>query len=163
MSMLSSCLIAESGLQPVNLIAYLKSMLLPTGIFVGLYVFIFYLLRGWVRKFPSDAAIVSIKISQIPVLIIGIVGFLKLFLLNLATNYPLIKIVEQGLTAGIILIVTFWVDRLIKQVLLYVLKDIAQTSEEQWDDVLVPFAETTLPIIVYVAGILLFIQSQVST
>ncbi len=159
MSMLSSCLIAESGLQPVNLIAYFKSMLLPTGIFLGLYFFIFFLLRSWVRKFRSDAAIVAIKISQIPVLIIGIVGFLKLFLLNLETTYPLIKIVEQGLTAAIILIVAFWVDRLIKQVLIYVLKDIAQTSEEQWDDVLVPFAETTLPIIVYVTGILLSIQA----
>ena len=148
----------STGLPALNLAAHWKSLLLPTGIFFALYGFIFYILRFWVRKLRSDAAIVALRISQFPVLVIGIFGLLKLFLLDLPSS-SLLGILNRCLTAVIILTLTIWANSIIKEVLIYTLKEVAQVSEQQWDDVLVPFLETTLPIIVYVAGIITFLQA----
>jgi MscS family membrane protein len=113
-----------------------------------------------VRRFRSDAAIVAIKVSQIPFLVISAAGVLKFWLVseNLQV-YPSIKWLDRGLGAIIILSLTIWVIRLIKDVVIYALKEFAQTTEDQWDDVLVPFVETTLPIIIYSTGAVLFLQA----
>jgi MscS family membrane protein len=148
----------STGLPALNLAAHWKSLLWPTVIFFALYTFVFVILRTQVRKLRSDAAIVALRVSQIPVLVIGITWLLELFLLNLK-GYPFFVILNRGLTGVIVLTLTIWANRIIKEVLIYTLKEVAQVSEQQWDDVLVPFLETTLPIIVYVGGIITFLQA----
>jgi MscS family membrane protein len=134
------------------------NILISLAIFLILYYLVFYVSRPWARKFRSDVAIVTIKTSQIPVTIIGIAGFLKLFLAKLSTE-PSIQFLERGLSAIIVLASTVWILRLVKQVVIYTLKQFAQRSEEQWDDVLIPFIEATLPVIAYAAGAVFFLQA----
>jgi MscS family membrane protein len=136
----------------------MKDMLLPLVIFLILYFFVFYVLRLWARRIRSDAFIVGIRTSQLPVTVIGIAGFLKLFLASL-TAYPSTKFLERGLSAIIIFTATIWIVRLIEEVLIYSLKQFAEKSEGQWDDVLIPFVESTLPIISYSTGAILFLQA----
>ena len=136
----------------------MKDMLIQLVIFLTLYLFVFYVLRLWMKRYRSDIGIVTIRTSQIPVTIIGVAGFLRLFLLKLADS-PSLKFLERGLLAIIVLTATIWIIRLTKEVLIYTLKELAQKSEKQWDDVLIPFVETTLPIFAYAVGIALFLQT----
>lgn len=70
-----------------------------------------------------------------------------------------IDVFQHILTAVIALFVTYWVSRLLTEVVLYYLKKYAEKTEAQWDDVLIPILDTTLPLITYLIGGLIALQA----
>jgi MscS family membrane protein len=146
------------NLPSTQLLTPWKMLLMNAIIIIVSYIFIFYILRLWFRQFRSDAAVVALKVSKIPALIISIILILKLFLVSLGKNELLVWI-QRSFSAIIIITVTFWLVRFVTEVVVYYLREFAEKSEAQWDDVIVPLLQNTLPVIIYLAGGLLSLQA----
>ncbi|RAM52422.1 MAG: mechanosensitive ion channel family protein [Hapalosiphonaceae cyanobacterium JJU2] len=127
-------------------------------VILGSYIFIFYILRLWFRQFRSDAAMMTLNVSKIPALIVSILFSLKLFLASLGTTDLLLR-VQKSLSAIIVITLTFWLVSFISEVVVYYLQEFAEKSEAQWDDVVVPLVQNTLPVIIYLVGGLLSLQA----
>jgi len=137
----------------------LRVLGVSAGIFVVLYIFVFVIVRSWVRQsMRSDAGIVAVRVSQRPALFIGIFVITKLTL-NQVTLPEALAWIQGVLTAAIAIVTTYWVAQLLTEVLLYYLERYAERSEAQWDDVLVPILKTTLPIFTYLIGAIVTLQS----
>lgn len=132
----------------------LLAILIPAGIVVGLFV-TFFALRIWFRTFKTDIPLVVLNVTQGPLILATIFLAFKISLPDTAD----LEWVQRSLTAGIVVAVTFWVAQLIAKVLAYYLKQYAEKSEATWDDVLVPILETVLPIVIYILGAFIFLQS----
>jgi MscS family membrane protein len=135
-----------------------QTLIMNSSVILLLYVFIFYILRIWFRQFRSDAAIMTLKISKAPALIVSILLSLKLFLVSLGKT-ELITTLQKSFSAIIIITVTFWLVRFITEIVVYYLREFAEKSEAQWDDVIVPLLQNTMPVIIYLAGGLLSVQA----
>lgn len=125
---------------------------------VLLYVLFFYVLRAIFRKMENDAALVSLSVSRGPILIIFILISLKISFRSLASG-PIVDGIQRGLSAFIILGITYWISQLFTQVVIYYLKAYARKTEAVWDDVLLPILERTIPVLAYLIGISLFLQT----
>jgi MscS family membrane protein len=137
----------------------LRVLGVSAGVFVVLYVFVFVLLRAWIRQsMRSDAGIVAVRVSQRPALLVGIFVITKLTL-NQVTLPESLTWIQGVLTAAIAIVSTYWVAQLLTEVLLYYLERYAERSEAQWDDVLVPILKSTLPILTYLIGGIVTLQS----
>lgn len=131
------------------------------GITVLSLFVLFYILRFVFRRLTTDLPLVALGVSQTPLILITTLIGLKL---SLQTVPPwaasgVMPWIQRGLTALIFITATYLIAQLITEVIGYALKQYAQRSEAMWDDVVVPLLETTLPPIVYIAGVLLTIQS----
>ncbi|NEP89893.1 MAG: mechanosensitive ion channel family protein [Okeania sp. SIO2C2] len=95
---------------------------------------------------------------QTPLLILFVLIVFKVltYSLNLLENLPLI---HRLLTAGIIVVTTYLINQLFTQVIAYSLSKYAEKTEADWDDVLIPLIKNTLPILVYLIGGFLFLQT----
>ncbi|MBO3457461.1 mechanosensitive ion channel family protein [Aetokthonos hydrillicola Thurmond2011] len=122
------------------------------------YVAIFYGLRLLFRRWQNEIGLVTLNISQIPVLAILILFSLKTSFQRLSQTIVL-EWTDRLLTALMVAAVSYWVAQLFTQVIGYYLKKYAQQSEAMWDDVLIPLLEGVVPVIVYLFGIFLFLQS----
>ena len=136
----------------------LRVLGISAGVFAAIYIVVFYLVRLWFRSIRSDAGLVAIRESQRPVLFIGIFVIAKITLSTLAIPEGL-SWIQGVLTAGIAVAATYWVAQLLTEVLLYYLERFAEKSEAQWDDVLIPILKSTLPILTYLIGGIVAIQS----
>ncbi|WP_084763321.1 mechanosensitive ion channel family protein [[Scytonema hofmanni] UTEX B 1581] len=135
-----------------------KTLVINAIVILVSYIFIFYILRIWFRRFRSDAAIMTLNVSKIPALIISILLSLKLFLVSLGTS-TFLTTVQKSFSAIIIITLTFWLVSFLTEVVVYYLVEFAEKSEAQWDDVLVPLLQNVLPVIVYLTGGLLSLQA----
>ncbi len=137
---------------------FIKSLF--TALLIGLAVYgvVFYGLRLLFRRWDKEIAVVSLNVSQWPLLAILILAIVKakLPILNEETVGSWI---QRGLMALIIAVVTYWIAQLFTDVIAYFLKKYAEQSEAIWDDVLVPILENALPVFIYLAGAFLFLQS----
>ena len=156
MSGLHSLIAQISGLPVSN--EALRVLGISTGVFVAIYVVIFYLVRLWLRSIRSDAGLVAIRESQRPALFIGIFVISKITL-GAVTLPEGLSWIQGVLTAGIAVAATYWVAQLLTEVLLYYLERFAEKSEAQWDDVLIPILKSTLPILTYRVGGIVTLQS----
>ncbi|MEM9538375.1 MAG: mechanosensitive ion channel family protein [Cyanobacteria bacterium P01_E01_bin.42] len=143
---------------PAELNALFQDLAIAAGVIFVLYIFFFFILRLWFRRLRNDLPLVSLNVSRLPSVIVAIAISLKIALsqLEFLKAYAW---VQNILSAAISLAVTFWVARLFTEVIAYALKKFAEQSEAMWDDVLVPILETMLPVIIYLVGGLITIQS----
>jgi MscS family membrane protein len=125
---------------------------------LAIYGVLFYGLRLLLRKWEKEIAIVTLNVSQAPLVAILILVSLKISLVSLG-QFPFIPVVERVLSAFIVVAITYWIAQLFTQVIAFYLKKYAQQSEAMWDDVLVPLLESTLPLLVYLMGGFLFLQT----
>ena len=123
----------------------------------GTYIFIFVGLRPWFRTFRSDAALVALRVSQLPAFLIALLAFLNVGLKNFESIKAIVWI-DHILVAGEILSAAFLLNRILKQVVFYYLKEYAERTEAQWDDVLIPILETALPILLYILAVFFALQ-----
>ncbi|MBT9315943.1 mechanosensitive ion channel family protein [Leptothoe spongobia] len=124
---------------------------------VGLYVVLFHLLRSYFRKFEQDIALVTLNVSAYP----GLTLFVLLGLAIIAkTSHSLATVewLQRLLLGGIIVIISYWCLRLFKQVLIYYLKDYAETTEVMWDEVLLPLLEAIVPVMIILMSGALIMQ-----
>ena len=138
--------------------SFLQSLVTWALVALAIYGVLFYGVRLLLRKWEKEIAIVTLNVSQAPLLAILILVSLKISLVSLK-QFPFYTVVEKVLSAFIVVAATYWIAQLFTQVIAFSLKKYAQQSEAMWDDVLVPLLESTLPLLVYLMGGFLFVQT----
>ncbi|NEP72288.1 MAG: mechanosensitive ion channel family protein [Okeania sp. SIO2G4] len=123
-----------------------------------LYLLVFSVLKSFFRRSSNEIGILTINILQTPLLILFVLIVFKVltYSLNLLENLPFI---HRLLTAGIVVVTTYLINQLFTQVIAYSLSKYAEKTEADWDDVLIPLIKNTLPILVYLIGGFLFLQT----
>ncbi|NET44313.1 mechanosensitive ion channel family protein [Okeania sp. SIO2B3] len=137
---------------------FLGDLLIWTILAFILYIVVFYGTRSLFRRLNNEIGILTLNILQTPLPIIFILIFLKIAISNLE-SLEYLAIIQRLLTAAIILISTYLVSALFTQVVSYYLSQYAEKTEAEWDDVLVPIVKNTLPIIIFLIGSFLFLQT----
>ncbi len=137
---------------------FLQSIAILGGIIIFLYILLFALLPIWFRRFSTDAAITALKISRKPILLIVLFLGLKTSLSQIEPT-SIESWTTKGFNAAIVIITTYWISQLFTQIVVYYLKIYAEKSEAMWDEVLIPILEGILPIVIYVIGGSLFLET----
>lgn len=138
---------------------FLESLAFSGIIILALYVLAFLLLPVWFRRFSSDAAITALKVSRKPALVIVLFIGLKISFNNLELA-SLEAWIQKGLNVAIIIAVTYVISQLFTQIIIYYFKVYAEKSEAMWDEVLIPILESIIPIVIYVIGISLVLETM---
>ncbi|WP_392532223.1 mechanosensitive ion channel family protein [Nostoc sp. C117] len=123
-----------------------------------LYILLFYLLRSFLRRTEKDTAVFILGMLQIPVIAIFILASVKLSLTQLQTK-GIINWIDRGITAFLILALTYAITLLFTEAASYYLKVYARKTEAVWDDVLIPLLQNFIPVITYLIGISLFFST----
>lgn len=142
------------GLLPPALrdVAYIIiSLMITVAGAAGLYMILFYLLRSLFRRFERDIALVTLNVSAYPALTLFVLVCLKITS-QTSTTLSTVTWLHRSLLGGIILASSYWSLRLFKQVLVYYLKEYAETTEAMWDEVLIPLVEGVIPVVIVIAG-----------
>lgn len=134
------------------------SLLLTIVGAILLYFILFYILRSIFRKFERDIALVTLTVSTYPALTVFVLAILK-FTFQQLPSVPLIKGIENVLTAGMIVSVSYWLVQLFTQVFIYYLREYTQQTELMWDDVLLPLLEAVVPAIVFTLSTVFVLKS----
>ena len=113
----------------------------------GIYLIFFYLLRSLFRRFERDIALVTLNVSEYPALTLVILICLKILLPN-TVNFASVIWLARLLLGGIIISASYWCLQLFNQVLVYYLKEYAETTEILWDDVFIPLLEGVIPVVI---------------
>ncbi|NEQ50417.1 MAG: mechanosensitive ion channel family protein [Leptolyngbya sp. SIO3F4] len=135
----------EHYLQDISYIAL--SLVITVCSAVGLYVILFYLLRSYFRRLERDIALVTLNVSAYPALTLFVLIGLEIIAQN-SNSLATIEWLQRLLLGCIILVISYWCLRLFKQVLIYYLKDYAETTEVMWDEVLLPLLEAIVPVMI---------------
>lgn len=136
------------------------TLALLIGCFLNVLLFISltYLLRPLLRRYDNSLGLVVLGVSKNPLTIVTALFSLK-FVLNKLNLSPFIFWTQRGITAAIIITLTYWLAQLFTQVISYYLRDYAKQTEALWDNVLVPILERLIPALTYILGIFLFLES----
>jgi MscS family membrane protein len=135
---------------------------LAIGLGLGFYTLAFPVLRNIFRQFKSDLPLVALGTSRLPLTLVIISLGLNVAFHSLPNHLDdnfLIQGLEKVLLALAILSIFYWITQLFSKVVIYALKEFTAETEAAWDDVLVPFFESTIPIVLYGAGIFLALQA----
>jgi MscS family membrane protein len=104
------------------------------------------------RRTESDIEDVIVDISRRPlvlaIILLGMIASLRF--LELVDEH--VAVIERWLVAGLIGLATYWLWRLLKEVVLHYGERIARRSETRVDDVLLPMVNQFAPIVLFVVG-----------
>ena len=145
------------SLDQLDLQQVLANLGVAAAAIFGVYLFIFVGLRLWFRTFRSDSALVTLRVSQLPAFLIALFIFLNVGLKNFESIKAIVWI-DHILIAGAIVSGAFLLNRILTQVVFYYLKEYADRTEAQWDDVLIPILETAAPILIYILAVFFALQ-----
>ncbi|MEM9266062.1 MAG: mechanosensitive ion channel family protein [Cyanobacteria bacterium P01_F01_bin.13] len=123
----------------------------------GLYVILFHLLRSYFRRFERDIALVTLNVSAYPALTLFVLTGLQITAKN-SNTLASAEWLQRVLLGSTIVAVSYWLLRLFNQVLVYYLKEYAETTEVMWDQVLVPLLEAVIPVMIILMGGALILQ-----
>lgn len=138
-----------------NLSPQIQSIIFHLGFlsvgFILIYLGLFFILRPLFRQLEQDIALVTLNVSGYPLLSVFTMFNLKFTFrdLDFITNQD---IIQNILTVIVIIIVSFWLVALLKEVIVYYLKQYTQQTEVMWDDVLLPLVEAVIPVIIFLFG-----------
>ena len=125
---------------------FIKLIITAIGTY-ALYVILFRILRTIFRKLERDIALVTLNVSAYPALTVFILLCIKLTFDKFIVNQTLAWL-DSLLLATIIISLSYWIYQLFTQVIVYYLKEYAQTTEAMWDNVLLPLLEGVIPLII---------------
>ncbi|MGI0479871.1 mechanosensitive ion channel family protein [Geminocystis sp. CENA526] len=138
-----------------NLSPQIQSVIVHLGFlsvgFVIIYLILFFILRPLFRQLEKDIALVTLNVSGYPLLSVFTILNLKFTFRDLHFIIDR-NILENIFTVIIIIIISFWLVALLKQVIIYYLKQYTQQTEVMWDDVLLPLVEAVIPVIIFLFG-----------
>ncbi len=143
---------------PAQFGTFLITLVLAALVALILDLVIFAVLRTVFRQMESDAALVSLNVSRLPVLAIFLLLSLKFSFQELGSA-PVISGIQRVFTALLFLAFTHWIAQLFTQVFIFYLKEKARKTEAVWDDVFVPILERSIPFLAYLIGLSLFLQT----
>ncbi|BAQ65215.1 mechanosensitive ion channel family protein [Geminocystis sp. NIES-3709] len=118
--------------------------------FVIIYLCLFFVLRPLFRGLERDIALVTLNVSGYPIL--------SLFtLFNLKFTFRDLELVEENilqtiLSVIVIILISYWLVAIFKQVVIYYLKQYTRQTEVMWDDVLLPLLEGVIPVLIFLFG-----------
>lgn len=142
---------AKYTLGAQNWLQFFLILGISVGIAFVLYIIAVPILRGAFRKFESDVALVILNVSSGPVAINIILIGLKIGIGSLGSGGA-IGWIDRIATAILIGGVTYWIAQLSTKVVIYYLKELARKTEAVWDDVLLPILDKAFPIVTYLIG-----------
>lgn len=132
------------------------------GLGLGFYTIAFAFLRNIFRQFKSDLPLVALGISRFSLSLVIVTLGSNIALHTLPNRFEanfFTRSLEKILLALAILSIFYWLTQLFLKVVIYALKEYTEETEAAWDDVLVPFIESTAPIVLYVVGASLALQA----
>jgi len=138
--------------------AFVNTLVAASILVVLVYVTLFYGLRLLFRRWENELALIALNVSQVPVLALLILVSVKISVETFGSTVINLWI-NKGLTALIVVTASYWIAQVFTQVIAYYLKKQSQKTEAMWDDVLIPILESVVPIIVYLFGAFLFLQT----
>ncbi len=118
---------------------------------IFLYLILFLVLRPLFRRLEQDIALVTLNVSAYPLLSILTIINLK-FIVGQLDDNNFLALLQRGLTASLIVVISYWLVQLFKQVFIYYLKQYTQQTEVMWDDVLLPLVEAVIPVLIILSG-----------
>ena len=133
------------------------SLLITVGGAVGLYVILFYLLRSLFRKFERDIVLVTLNVSAYPALSLFVLICLRITFRNTDSLGSIIWM-DRLLLGSIIVAASYLTLQLFSQVIIYYLKEYAETTEIMWDRVLIPLLEGVIPGLIVLIGVSAILQ-----
>ncbi len=122
------------------------------------YTTIHFILRPIFRRLENSLALVILGVSQNPLIILTALIWVKLAFDKLHKS-SIIDWTKRGITAAIVVTLTYLISQLFTQVVTYYLRAYVKQTEAVWDDVLVPILERLLPILTYLLGTFLFLET----
>ena len=132
-------------------IFFVGSLLMAAAGTSLLYVVLFYLLRSLFRQYENDIPLVTLNLSTYPALAVFLLVALKLTF-GVLSRSEIIAGIQKVLTAGLVIVVCYWLIQLLTKVVIYYLKEYTLQTEVMWDDVLLPLVEAVAPVIIITLG-----------
>jgi MscS family membrane protein len=122
-----------------------------------LYFLIFGILKLVFARTDTEVDDVILDVTRSPFIIFAVLFGLERCV-EVWGREGMAGAVEIVLWALMVIVITYWVSGLIKNVVLYQLKRYSKVSEAAWDDVLSPVLERILPPVIWVIGLIIFLQ-----
>jgi len=119
---------------------------------------IFVLVRQFTRRTETDVDDVIMDASGPPLLLMVVLFGLYNSFEHLGFHNTVVDGVERALVVALIGVVTYWVRRLFKEVVIYYGGRFAEATESSLDDVLLPIANRLGPIVIFLGGGLVALQ-----
>jgi len=119
---------------------------------------IFVLVRQFTRRTETDVDDVIMDASGPPLLLMVVLFGLYNSFEHLGFHNTVVDGVERALVVALIGVVTYWVWRLFKEVVIYYGGRFAEATESSLDDVLLPIANRLGPIVIFLGGGLVALQ-----
>lgn len=130
----------------------LKGLVVTSFGTLFLYFIFFYVLRSIFRQFDHDIALVTLNVSAYPALISFLLISLRVTFSRMMAELEGGDEVEEFLTIGLIIALTYWFIGLFKEVIIYYLKEVTKQSEVMWDNVLLPLLEAVIPVVLVIVS-----------
>jgi MscS family membrane protein len=150
------------GLSNIPYASFLISLGATVVVSLLFYYIVFAILRAIFRRFKSDLPLVALGTARRPITLILVALGLSISFNTLPEQLNeniLIQLMQKLFLASVVLAIAHLINQLLVKVVLYAARQFAESSEALWDDVLIPFVETTAPIAIYLAGIAFALQT----
>ena len=150
------------GLSNIPYAPFLISLGATVVVSLLFYYIVFAILRSIFRRFKTDLPLVTLGTARRPTTLILVALGLSISFNTLPEQLNeniLIQLMQKLFLASVVLAIAHLINQLLVKVVLYAARQFAESSEALWDDVLIPFVETTAPIAIYLAGIAFALQT----
>jgi MscS family membrane protein len=150
------------GLNNIPYAPFLISLGVTVVFSLFFYFVIFAILRAIFRRFKTDLPLAALGTARRPVTLILVALGLNIAFHTLPEQLNenvFIQFIQKLLLASVVLAITYLINQLLMKVVLYAARQYAESTEALWDDVLIPFVESTAPIAIYLAGIAFALQT----
>jgi MscS family membrane protein len=150
------------GLSNIPYAPFLISLGATVVVSLLFYYIVFAILRAIFRRFKTDLPLVALGTARRPVTLILVALGLSISFHTLPEQLNenvFIQFIQKLIMAFVVLAIAHLINLLLLKVVLYAARQFAESTEALWDDVLIPFVESTAPIAIYLAGIAFALQT----
>lgn len=150
------------GLSNIPYAPFLISLGATVVVSLLFYYIVFAILRAIFRRFKTDLPLVALGTARRPVTLILVALGLSISFHTLPEQLNenvFIQFIQKLIMASVVLAIAHLINLLLLKVVLYAARQLAESTEALWDDVLIPFVESTAPIAIYLAGIAFALQT----
>jgi MscS family membrane protein len=150
------------GLSNIPYAPFLISLGATVVVSLLFYYVVFAILRAIFRRFKTDLPLVALGTARRPITLILVALGLSISFHALPEQLNenvFIQFIQKLIMASVVLAIAHLINQLLVKVVLYAARQFAESTEALWDDVLIPFVESTAPIAIYLAGIAFALQT----
>src|SRR3990170_5124579 len=119
---------------------------------VVLQFVVFGIIKALARRSETEIEDVIVDVSRRPLVLAIVLAGAVYSVEALGMETGLAEGVRRGLVAGLMAVATYWIWRMMKEVVLHYAEILARRSETRADDVLVPIVNQFAPIVIFSVG-----------